>query len=89
MVLGYRSPGRKRANSPVIPHKATNKGSSGPFELHSWLCAEKQRLPEEDFQDPKKKRGWAVFELHSWLCAEKRIRRLNLPRRQVLPLRKG
>jgi hypothetical protein len=31
-------------NSPVTPHKATNESFGGPFELHSWLCAEEQRL---------------------------------------------
>jgi hypothetical protein len=28
----------------VIPHKATNAGFRGRFELHSWLCAEKRML---------------------------------------------
>ena len=37
-----RLTGRGRANSRVTPHKATNKGSSAPFELHSWPCAEKR-----------------------------------------------
>jgi len=70
MVFGYRSPGRKRANSPVNPHKATNKGSGGPFELLSWLCAEKQRLPSEDFQDPKKSAGGPFRAAFVALCGE-------------------
>ena len=46
---GYGAAG-PRSNSPVTPHKATNEGSSGPFELHSWRCAEKQLFPEENSQ---------------------------------------
>jgi hypothetical protein len=88
MVLGYRSPGRKRANSPVIPHKATNRAQAALLSCFRGYVRRNSACQQRTVKTLRKARV-GRFELHSWLCAEKRIRRLNLPRRQVLPLRKG
>src|SRR6187397_1593402 len=53
--------GRPEYNSPVTPHKATNEGSSGPFELHSWLCAEKQRPAGGGFSSQRATHGKSRF----------------------------
>ena len=50
LVAKTRSTTPRSSNPPVTPHKATNEGTSGLFELHSWLRAEKQRHAGRGFQ---------------------------------------